>query len=154
MNRGAIKAPHNIVFLIYKSVIRNSVVPLPVCSGADWRTISDLLKPYLCNGSLRGLPNLRLVTFPTLQRSVPPSPIRENVRSLPRPQHNLILTGMFLSASCFWEEGDHYRSLLKVNRWLHSLSNVQIVWVPVWNFLDALWLLNHRRYVCSDFIGS
>lgn len=44
--------PHNIVFPICKSVIRNTV-PLPVCSGADWCTISVLLKPYLCNWSLR-----------------------------------------------------------------------------------------------------
>lgn len=95
VSKGAIKAPHSIVSLIYKSVIRNSVVPHPVCSRADWSTISDLLKPYLCNGSLRGLSNLWLVTFPTPQRAVPPLPIRENVRLLPRPQHNLILTGMF-----------------------------------------------------------
>lgn len=44
---------HSIVFLIYKSVCRNTVVPLPVCSGADWCAISALLKPYLCNWSLR-----------------------------------------------------------------------------------------------------
>lgn len=47
------KPPHNIVLPIYKSVIRNTVVPRPVCSGADWCTISVLLKPYLCNWSLR-----------------------------------------------------------------------------------------------------
>lgn len=53
MTKGGKKPPHNIVSPIYKSVIRNTVVPLPVCSGADWCTISVLLKPYLCNWSLR-----------------------------------------------------------------------------------------------------
>lgn len=53
VKKGEITPPHNVVFLTYKSVIRNTVVPLPVCSGADWCTISVLLKPYLCNWSLR-----------------------------------------------------------------------------------------------------
>lgn len=39
----------NIVFLIYLSVIVNSHVPLPVCSGVDLCALSLWLKPYLCN---------------------------------------------------------------------------------------------------------
>lgn len=77
--KGGKKPPHNIVFPIYKSVIGNTLVPLPVCSGAVYDiclvgTLSLQLVP-------EGLSNLWLVTFPALQPYVPSLRIRENVCS-------------------------------------------------------------------------